>query len=79
MRTDFIVGGRDTLTCENCKAKWHIKMGLLDNLKWAELDIESKNGKGLELLGKRLDKDEWRKMAREIRKTLHRAASRNLG
>lgn len=67
----LIVGGRDRLTCENCGAKWHLYVGLR-GFRWAELDVESKDGKGLELLGKRLDKDEWRKMAHEIRKTLPR-------
>jgi len=71
LQTHLISGGRDTLTCENCGAKWHLYVGLT-GFKWAELDIESKNGKGLELLGKRLDKNEWREMAHRIRRTLPR-------
>ena len=71
IQTHLVTGGRDTLTCEDCGAKWHLYVGLT-GLKWAELEIESKNGKGLELLGKRLQKDEWRRMALEIRKTLPR-------
>jgi len=69
IKANYILGGRHTLTCENCGAQWHLHIGLR-GFRWAELDVESKDGKGLELLGKRLEKDEWRKMALEIRKTL---------
>ena len=65
----LVSGGRDTLTCEDCGAKWHLYIGLR-GFRWAELEIESQDKKGLELLGKRLPKDEWRKMAHGIRKTL---------
>jgi len=60
-------GGRDTLSCESCGARWHIYVGLT-GLKWAELEIEAEDGKGQELLGKRLDKNEWRRMAQTARK-----------
>ena len=36
----LISGGRDTLSCESCGAKWHIYVGLT-GLKWAELDVEA--------------------------------------
>lgn len=71
IEVNLVTGGRDTLTCENCKAKWHLYVGVR-GFRWAELDIESKNGKGLKMLGKRLNKEEWRRMAYEIRKTLPR-------
>lgn len=63
----LIDGGRDTLTCRNCNAKWHIHVGL-SGLKWAELDVDADDGKGKELLGRRIKKNEWRKMAHETRK-----------
>jgi len=71
LKPHFIQGGRDTLTCENCEAKWHLHVGLT-GLKWAELDLVSKDKKGLQLLGKRLDKKEWRNMATEIQRTMPR-------
>jgi len=63
----FTMGGRDTLSCESCGARWHIYVGL-SGLKWAELDVEADDGTGKELLGKRLGKEEWRRMAHEARK-----------
>lgn len=39
-------------------------------MKWAELDLEGEDGKGVELLRKRIDKNEWRKMAQNARNTL---------
>ena len=58
-------GSKDTLSCYGCGAKWHLYLGLT-GLKWAELDLESENGKGAELLGKKLDKNEWLKMAQNV-------------
>ena len=34
----------------------------LTGLKWAELELPSENGKGTELTGKRLRKNEWRNL-----------------
>jgi Zn finger protein HypA/HybF involved in hydrogenase expression len=65
-------GGRDILSCESCGARWHIYVGLT-GLKWAELDVEADDGKGKELLGKRLDRREWQRMAQNARKALPRA------
>ena len=62
-------GGRDTLSCSNCNARWHIFVGLT-GLKWAELDVEADDGKGKELLGKRMNGNEWRRMSQEKRRTL---------
>lgn len=67
-------GGRDTLTCEECGAKWllYFKIGFADcYFEWAKLELESKNGKGLELIGKEISKDEWRKLAIEMRRTFY--------
>ena len=63
----LVEGGRDTMTCGDCGANWHIYVGLT-GLKWAELELEGKKGKGAGLLGKKLDKKEWRKMAQNARK-----------
>jgi mRNA-degrading endonuclease RelE of RelBE toxin-antitoxin system len=60
--------GRDTLSCYECGAKWHLHIGLT-GLKWAELDLEDEDGKGVELLGKRLNKKDWRKMAQNAQET----------
>lgn len=65
----LIANGRDTLACESCGARWHLYVGLT-GLKWAELDVEADDGKGRELLGKRFDKNELRKMAQDARKTI---------
>lgn len=62
-------GGRDTLSCEGCGAKWHLYIGVT-GLKWAELDLPSENGKGNELLGKRLKKEYWAKLCQDVRKTI---------
>jgi len=68
----FRWSGRDTLTCEECGAKWllYFKAGFSDwYFEWAKLELESKNGKGLELIGKEISKDEWQRMAIEMRRT----------
>ena len=66
--TKFIeVGGdNDTLSCYGCGAKWHLNIGIA-GLKWAELDLESEDSKGVELLGKKLSKNVWLRMAQNIR------------
>lgn len=71
IKTHFIMGGRDTLSCESCGAKWHLYVGLT-GFKWAELDLESGDKRGMHLLGKRLDKEEWKKMAHDARRTMPR-------
>lgn len=68
IEVNFTLGGRDTLSCKNCGARWHIYVGLT-GLKWAELDLEARDGSGRELLGKRMKGNEWRRMAEEKRKT----------
>jgi hypothetical protein len=57
---------RDCLLCQECGARWHLYIdgtGFSYSLRWAELEIPSRRGKGAELLGKRLYPEEWRKMA----------------
>lgn len=68
IEVNLTFGGRDTLSCKNCDARWHIYVGLT-GLKWAELDLEAKDGKGRELLGKKMKGNEWRRMAVEKRKS----------
>jgi hypothetical protein len=57
---------RDALSCYGCGAKWHLHMGVT-GLKWAELELESEDAKGAELLGKKLNKNYWLKMAQKLR------------
>ena len=63
-----IDGSRDTLSCYGCGAKWHLYIGIT-GLKWAELALESENAKGVELLGKKLNKNYWLKMAQSVQHT----------
>jgi hypothetical protein len=65
MQTYAAVGGRDTLTCVECGARWHLCTDWRYQLKWAELEIPSRGGKGAELLGRKLKSDEWRKICSE--------------
>ena len=67
IEVNLVRGGRDTLSCKNCGARWHLYIGLR-GLKWAELDLEAIDGKGKEFLGRRLAGDDWRKIARKKRK-----------
>jgi hypothetical protein len=60
--------GKDTLSCYECGAKWHLHMGIT-GFKWAELQLESEDGKGVELLGKKVNKKDWRKMAQNAQET----------
>ena len=69
-------GGRDTLTCETCGAKWHLRISAL-GLSWAELELSSKDGRGQELIGKRLKGAEWRELAQKAR-VLHPLPSINV-
>jgi hypothetical protein len=62
-------GGRDAMSCENCGAQWHVYVGVM-GLKWAELDVQAHDGKGSELVGKRVDKKEWKRMSQVVRNTL---------
>ena len=65
MKPNLIPGGRDTLTCENCKANWHLIIEL-GGLKWAELEQPSENGEGKALVGKRFEKGQWKKLAEKL-------------
>lgn len=66
---NFIAGGRDTLSCDSCGAKWHLYVGL-SGFKWAELELCARDGKGRELFGKRFNKEECKIMAQNARKAL---------
>jgi len=66
-----LLDGRDTLTCEECGAKWllYFRIGFGQGyLEWAKLEIESRNGRGRELVGKEIRKDEWREKSLEVRR-----------
>jgi len=65
-------GGKDRLSCLNCGARWHIYVGGFwgASLRWAELEMEADDGRGKEILGKRLEKDELLELALEKRKAL---------
>jgi hypothetical protein len=65
----LIPGGKDTVSYDDCGAAWHLYLGLL-GLKWAELELEAENGKGNELLGKRIKNDDIRKLSQKARKGL---------
>lgn len=65
-------GGKDRLSCLNCGARWHIYVGGIFDayLRWAELEMEVDDGRGKEILRKRLEKDELLELALEKRKAL---------
>ena len=65
LKSNLVPGGRDSLLCENCKAKWHLIIGL-GGLKWAKLEQGSENGEGTALIGKRYEKERWQKLAEKI-------------
>ena len=67
------LAGEDSLSCSGCGAKWHIHMGFA-GLNWAELSVEAGDGKGKELLGVRLDRDEWQRMSLQRSETLSTSA-----
>ena len=57
-------GGKDTINCDGCGAKWHIHFGFFDKqLKWAKLTSATKYGKGREYLGKKIEPLKWKEMA----------------
>ena len=62
----LIPGGKDTLSCENCKAHQHLIFGL-GGLKWALLEQYSQTGEGRRLIGRRFEKKQWHQMAEKIR------------
>jgi hypothetical protein len=51
-------GDNDTLTCKICGAQWHLYIVPFGGFQWARLDSATKDGRGQEMLGKRLDKKE---------------------
>jgi rubrerythrin len=56
---------QDTLTCKMCGAKWNRYIVPLRGLEWAELVSSAMDGRGKELLGKRLSKKQIRSMTQE--------------
>jgi hypothetical protein len=63
----LIPGGRDKISCNDCKATWHVHIGLT-GFKWAELDVPASDGQGTELLGKRFGQKDILKLAQDKRK-----------
>jgi transcription elongation factor Elf1 len=61
--------GKDTMTCTNCGAKWHLycSSGVFSGFKRAELEVEADDGIGKELIQRRILNNQWEKMAREAR------------
>ena len=50
--------------CENCKAQWHLISGI-NGLQWAILENASETGEGEKYVGKKFDKEQWRKYAQK--------------
>jgi hypothetical protein len=50
-------GGKDTLSCNNCESKWILHIAPFRGFEWAELESLAKDGRGQELIGKRLDRE----------------------
>jgi hypothetical protein len=64
-------GGKDTINCYGCGAKWHIYFGFFDKqLKWAKLTSATKDGEGSEYLGKKIEPINWKEMAIKSHKVL---------
>jgi len=54
------------VSCRSCGARWHVKLGFTGVNK-ARLEVKADDGKGKELLGTWIKKDELRRMADEAR------------
>jgi hypothetical protein len=52
------MGGKDTLTCNICGASWSLYIVPFSGFQWALLESTAKDGRGYEILGKRLGKKE---------------------
>jgi predicted RNA-binding Zn-ribbon protein involved in translation (DUF1610 family) len=61
--------GKDTMTCTNCGAKWHLycSSGLFPGFKRARLEVEADDGTGKELLQRQIENNQWEEMARKAR------------
>jgi hypothetical protein len=55
-KAHLTAGEKDTLTCNICGAKWNLYIMPFRGFEWAELESTAKDGRGQELLGRRLDK-----------------------
>jgi len=62
---DFQYAFRDALKCPSCLAQWHIYFKFFPELKKAVLEVAANDGRGTELLGKKVENATWRKLARE--------------
>ncbi len=60
--------GKDTMDCLDCGARWHLYLGLY-GFAGAKLERKSKNGRGIEFLGKRHTKDYWMNMIQSVKST----------
>lgn len=68
LKINIVSFGRDTMTCKDCGATWHLHFSRLSGFAWAELEAEADDGTGREFLGHRTENSQWQKMAREARK-----------
>ena len=66
---NLVSGGKDTLSCEVCNAKWHLFIGL-GGLKCAILEQPSRNGEGKNLVGRRYEKNQWKKYIEKHRASI---------
>ena len=66
-------GGKDTISCENCGARWHLYFSFFGHqLKWAKLESKADDGRGKELLGKKIMPINWLEMAGRSREIFKR-------
>lgn len=70
IQVHLVFGGKDTLSCLGCGARWHIYFDLWGHLKGATLELEADDGKGKELLGQQIEVTKWLEMSKESRKKL---------
>jgi hypothetical protein len=57
-KVHLTAGERDTLECSICGAKWQLYIVPFAGFQWAELESPAKDGRGQELLTRRLNKKE---------------------
>jgi hypothetical protein len=57
-KVHLTLGQRDTLECTVCGSKWHVQISPFKGFEWAELDLQARDGRGKEYLGRKVDKKE---------------------